>query len=101
MTAGSGSAATTDYMTLGLTVDGLKVENTEEEELVIENVTGKENLITRLQGEFAYNMGVKGFKWDIGNGGANPNDATLGTGSNWDAVRGSHKDFAGVIIQSR
>ena len=101
VTAGSGSAATTDYMTLGLTVDGLKVENTEEEELVSENVTGKENLITRLQGEFAYNMGVKGFKWDIGNGGANPNDATLGTGSNWDAVRGSHKDFAGVIIQSR
>ncbi|MCY1184677.1 hypothetical protein D9M73_253910 [compost metagenome] len=100
-TAGSGSAATTDYMTLGLTVDGLKVENTEEEELVIENVTGKENLITRLQGEFAYNMGVKGFKWDIANGGANPNDATLGTGSNWDAVRGSFKDFAGVIIQSR
>lgn len=99
--AGSGSAATTDYFTLGLTADGLIVENTEEEELVIENVTGKENLITRLQGEFAYNLGVKGFKWDIANGAANPNDATLGTGSNWDAVRGSFKDFAGVIIQSR
>lgn len=99
--SGSGSAATTDYFTLGLTADALIVENTEEEELVIENVTGKENLITRLQGEFAYNMGVKGFKWDVANGGANPSDATLGTGSNWDAVRGSFKDFAGVIIQSK
>lgn len=99
--AGSGSTATTDYFTLGLTADGLIVENTEEEELVIENITGKENLITRLQGEFAYNLGVKGFKWDIANGAANPNDATLGTGSNWDSVRGSFKDYAGVIIQSR
>ncbi|WP_061238178.1 major capsid protein [Ectopseudomonas composti] len=101
VTAGSGSAATTDYFALGLTADALIVENTEEEELVIENVTGKENLITRMQGEFAYNLGVKGFKWDIANGGANPSDATLGTGSNWDAVRGSYKDFAGVVIQSR
>ncbi|MBN7822174.1 major capsid protein [Bowmanella yangjiangensis] len=101
VTAGSGSAATTDYFALGLTADALIVENTEEEELVIENVTGKENLITRMQGEFAYNLGVKGFKWDIANGAANPSDATLGTGSNWDAVRGSYKDFAGVVIQSR
>nr|WP_024308505.1 major capsid protein [Pseudomonas sp. P818] len=99
--SGSGSAATTDYFTLGLTADALIVENTEEEELVIEKVTGKENLITRMQGEFAYNLGVKGFKWDIANGAANPNDATLGTGSNWDAVRGSFKDFAGVVIQSK
>lgn len=99
--SGSGSAATTDYFTLGLTADALIVENTEEEDLVIEDITGKENLITRMQGEFAYNLGVRGFKWDVANGAANPNDATLGTGSNWDAVRGSHKDFAGVIIQSK
>lgn len=99
--SGSGSAATTDYFTLGLTADALIVENTEEEDLVIEDVTGKENLITRMQGEFAYNLGVRGFKWDVANGLANPNDATLGTGSNWDAVRGSHKDFAGVVIQSK
>lgn len=99
--SGSGSVATTDYFTLGLTADALIVENTEEEDLVIEDITGKENLITRMQGEFAYNLGVRGFKWDVANGAANPNDATLGTGSNWDAVRGSHKDFAGVIIQSK
>lgn len=101
ISSGSGSAATTDYFTLGLTADALIVENTEEEDLVIEDITGKENLITRMQGEFAYNLGVRGFKWDIANGAANPNDATLGTGSNWDAVRGSHKDFAGVVIQSK
>lgn len=91
----------TDYFTLGLTADALMVENTEEEEMIIEDVTGKENLITRMQGEFAYNLGVRGFKWDIANGGANPADAALGTGTNWGPNRDSFKDFAGVIIQSR
>lgn len=99
--SGSGSTAVTDYYTLGLTAGGLIVENTEEEELVIENVTGNENLITRLQGEFAYNLGVRGFKWDIANGAANPTDTALGTGTNWDPNRDSFKDFAGVVIQSR
>jgi Major capsid protein 13-like len=89
-----------DYYTMGLTADALQVENTEEEEIVFDSVTGKENLIVRMQGEFAYNMGVKGFKWDIANGGVNPSDAALGTGTNWDPVR-TFKDFSGIIIQSR
>jgi hypothetical protein len=43
---------------------------------------------------------VKGFKWDVSNGGANPADAALATGSNWDVASTSYKDFGGVIIQS-
>lgn len=94
------TAGTFDYFTLGLTADALQVENSEQEEIVLEDVTGLENLVVRMQGEFAYNMGVRGFKWDIANGGANPADAALGTGTNWDAVR-TYKDFAGIVIQSR
>lgn len=94
---------TTDYTyyTLGLTADSVIVENSESEEVVFEDVTGKENLIIRMQGEFAYNLGVKGFKWDVGNGGANPNDTAIGTGSNWDSCVTSYKDFAGVVLTSR
>jgi hypothetical protein len=91
----------TDYYTLGLTADALQVENSEEETMVVDLVSGLDNLVYRFQGEFAYNMGVKGFKWDTGNGGANPDATALGTGSNWDAASTSYKDFAGVIIQSR
>lgn len=94
------TAGVLDYFTLGLTADALQVENTEEEEIVLDDITGKENLIVRMQGEFAYNLGIKGFKWDIANGGANPAAAAIGTGTNWDAVR-TFKDFAGVVIQSR
>jgi hypothetical protein len=88
------------YYTMGLTANGLVVENSEEETMATDLVTGLENLVVRLQGEFAYNLGVKGFKWDTANGGANPNDAALGTGSNWDAAFQSHKDYAGVLVKS-
>jgi hypothetical protein len=98
---GSGSGAYTDYFTLGLTAQGIALENSETERVVLDEVTGLENLVIRLQGEYAYNAGVKGFKWDTQNGGANPNDTALGTGTNWDKAVTSDKSLAGVIIQTR
>ena len=98
---GTGTAAVTDYFTLGLTAAGLEVEDTEEEHVIIQEVTGLEQLLIRMQGEYAYNVGVKGFTWDVANGGKNPTDSALGTGSNWDKVFSFHKDLAGVVIQSR
>lgn len=97
----SGSPAVTDYYTLGLTANALLAESTEEDDVVVDEVTGNENLIVRIQGEYAFNAGIKGFKWDVSNGGANPNDAALATGSNWDTAVTSYKDFAGIVIQSR
>lgn len=97
---GSGSTAVTSYVTLGLAANGAIIENSEQEEIIVMPVTGNENLSVRLQGEFAYNLGLKGFKWDMTNGATNPTDSALGTGSNWDPVRTSFKDFAGVAITS-
>ena len=57
-------------------------------------------LRVRLQGEYAYNVGVKGTAWDVANGGVNPDDATLGTGTNWDSVMDDVKDLAGVHIET-
>jgi hypothetical protein len=88
------------YYTLGLTSNGVVVENSEEEIMHQEIVSGKENLISRLQGEFAYNLGVKGFKWVTGSG-ANPTDAAVRTGSNWTQVAASVKDAAGAVLVTR
>ena len=85
-----------DYYTLGLVAGGVEVENSEEQEIMVQDVTGLENLVVRYQGEYAYNLGVKGFKWDVANGAANPSTSTLGTGTNWDTVFSSLKDRAGV-----
>lgn len=95
------SGAPNDYLTLGLVPGAVSVEDSEEEYVARFIETGKENLIVRVQGEFAYTLGVKGFKWDVANGGANPASAAIGTGSNWDTTYASLKDWAGVIIQSR
>lgn len=93
----SGSPNT--YPILGLTEGGVIVTESEQQEIVAQLVTGLENLVYRIQGEFAFNLNVEGFQWDVTNGGANPNDAALGTGTNWDPVMASYKDFAGIYLK--
>lgn len=97
----SGSPAVTDYYTLGLTANGALCEVTETSDVLIDDITGGENILTRLQGEFAYNTGIKGFKWDVANGGANPTSTAVGTGSNWDKAASYDKALAGVVLKSR
>jgi Major capsid protein 13-like len=88
------------YYTLGLVEGAALIENTEEQEVVIQDVTGLQTLGIRYQGEFAYNLGLKGFKWDTANGLANPLLATMKDGSNWDTAFADMKDRAGVVITS-
>lgn len=89
-----------DYYTLGLVAGAVQVENSEEQEVVMQDVTGLENLVIRMQGEYAYNLSVLGFKWDVGNGGANPTSSALGTGTNWDLAYTDVKNRAGVCIMT-
>lgn len=97
---GSGSGAYTDYHVMGLTSNAIVLENTETERVVLDEVTGLENLVIRLQGEYAYNLGVKGYKYDTSVG-ANPTDTNVGTSSTWDKAVTDDKDVAGIIIQCR
>lgn len=89
------------YVTLGLTENSVVLEDSEEELLYTDVITGNENIVARLQGEFAYNVGCKGFRWDPANGGVNPDDTALGTGTNWDVVMDSVKDLGGFVIRSQ
>lgn len=95
----STSAATT-YHTLGLTPGAVKVTESEDRQIVSEIVTGLENLVLRIQGEYAFSLGLKGFAWDTTNGGVNPTDSAVGTGSNWDQVFSDTKALGGVVIDS-
>ncbi len=93
------TSLTDTYNVLGLVQDAVVVEESEAEEIVTEVVTGLENLVVRVQGESAFNLGVKGMKWNIAGGGAGPTDTALGTASNWTQVATSDKDLAGVRIK--
>lgn len=89
-----------NYFTLGLVDNAVQVENSEEQEIVIQDVTGLENLVVRFQGEYAYNLGLKGFQWDVANGAANPTATNVGLGTNWDTILTSVKDRGGVCAMT-
>jgi hypothetical protein len=88
------------YHTLALTEDAIVVNESEQREILSDIALGTENIIMRAQGEYAYSIKIKGTKWDIANGGLNPLDAAIATGSNWDKVVTDNKDMAGFKIVS-
>lgn len=88
------------YRTIGLTAGAVKLINSEEQTLVSDVVTGLENIVGRLQGEFAYNLGLAGARWNISGGGANPDATAVGTSTNWVQTATSMKDGPGVVIIS-
>jgi hypothetical protein len=87
------------YYVLGLVENAVSCVETEAETLIVDPVSGLEQLVYRIQGEYAYNLGLKGFTWDITNGGANPTDNSVATGSNWDKTVTDDKDLAGVVLR--
>lgn len=88
----------TSYRVLALTPNAVTVEeNSDRETIAFELVTGLENLVYRYQGEYAYNLGVKGFAWDI-TAGSNPTDSAIGTPANWKQVATHDKSLGASMI---
>jgi Major capsid protein 13-like len=87
------------YSVLGLTEGACVINDSENRDIVSDVITGKDNLILRIQGEYAYNIKVKGYKWDITNGGSNPNAGALTTSSNWDKVVNDNKNLAASMLK--
>ena len=88
------------YHTLALVEDAIVVNESEQREILSDVVLGTENIIMRAQGEYAYSLKLKGVKWDVTNGGVNPLDAAVTTGSNWDKVVTDNKDMLGIKVIS-
>lgn len=88
------------YSTLGLVRGGLVVTQNNDFLANEETKNGDENITKTYQAEWSYNLGVKGFAWDKGNGGKSPNDAAILTGTNWDKYATSNKDLAGVVLKT-
>lgn len=87
------------YFALGLVRGGVEIEETQNMVMLQENVLGLEQLAIRIQGEHAYNLKLKGYAYDIANGGANPDDTAVATGTNWDQIAADDKNTAGVVLK--
>lgn len=94
----NGSADDT-YNVLGLVPGAAIIGDSSEDTMLSQMVDGLEQIMLRTQSEHDISLNLKGFAWDTGGGGANPNNTALGTGSNWDQAMTSHKDLAGILIE--
>lgn len=99
-TSGTGSAATTQYYTLGLVQAAAEVTVSERDQMIVIPKLGLENLILQMQGEGAHNLAVRGFAWNVSGGGINPTEAALATATNWTTALSNVKQRAGFAILS-
>lgn len=97
-----GNTSPTDPVrVLGLRRDAIRLEESELEDMVVDDVTNLDQLAIRVHGEMAFTVRLLGFKWDVTTAGANainPTDTVLATGSNWDMAATSYKSLAGVMM---
>jgi hypothetical protein len=91
----------TDYYSLGLVENAAVIEDNGDFFSNLDTTNGDENITRTWQGEWTYNLGLKGYTWDTSVGGKSPTDAEIGTGSNWDKTATSLKNTAGVAVRSR
>jgi len=96
---GSSVASTDDvYWTFGLTEDSAIVKESEERTIIIEPVTGLDNLVMRYHGEFSYNLAVKGMAWATQ---VSPTDAQLAASANWSQAVADKRSLPGIAIKTR
>ena len=93
-----GSSSTT-YDVLGLVENSVEVAESEERDIISQPVTGLENLVDRIQGEYAFNLRVKGCAWNINiTGSVNPLDSLTLTPTAWTQVVSDVKEMPGIRV---
>lgn len=85
---------------LCLTPNAITVEPNGDYYQNIETSNGKERIESTFQAEWSENLGIKGYAWDIANGGKSPVTAELETGTNWD-LKWNVKNSAGVLLKAQ
>lgn len=82
---------------LSVVAEGIVVDNASDIITNLDTTNGKERIETTWQADYSFGVKLKGYAWDIANGGASPDDATLFTGSNWDNVMADVKHTLGTL----
>ncbi|MDO8742049.1 MAG: major capsid protein [bacterium] len=91
----------TDYFTLGLTEGAVTAEETEDMFITVTDpITGYNQIFFRMQGEYAFNLKLKGFSYDT-TVGKNPVASAVAASNSWKKIVASSKDLAGVVIKSK
>lgn len=91
------STTTNDAKILSLVAGGVTIYDGSDLITNIETTNGKLRIETTFQADYTFGVALKGYQWDVGNGGKSPTDTDLANGSHWDKVATSYKHTAGVL----
>jgi Major capsid protein 13-like len=94
-------SGTNHYFTLGLTPGAILVDTNNDFTDNVETKNGNENIVRTYQAEWSYNLAINGYAWDKTAGGHSPADNAIASTANWDRYATSHKDLAGVMLESK
>ena len=91
------TSGTDSYYTMGLTASALFAADSETSDMLSDIPLGKQNLTVIVQGEHAFNVGVKGYSYTDST--ENPTDAAFATPGNWTLQVSDQKDSGGILIE--
>ena len=82
---------------LSVCAGGIVVDNSSDIITNMETSNGKNRIETTWQADYTFGLKLKGYAWDVANGGASPDDTALFTGTNWDIAVASTKHTLGTL----
>jgi len=82
---------------LSVTASGIIVDNTSDIIANMDTSNGNTRIQTTWQADYSFGLKLKGYSWDVTNGGKSPTDAELATASNWDKAVAENKHTLGTL----
>lgn len=82
---------------LSVVAQGIIVDNAGDIVTNMDTTNGKTRIETTWQADYTFGVKLKGFAWDVANGGASPTNTELFTGTNWDKVVSYDKHLLGTL----
>lgn len=82
---------------LSVVANGIIVDNTSDIIANMDTSNGKERIETTWQSDYTFGLKLKGYSWDVTNGGKSPTDAELATATNWDKAVTENKYTLGTL----
>lgn len=82
---------------LSVVANGIIVDNASDIISNIDTSNGNTRIQTTWQADYSFGLKLKGYSWDVTNGGKSPLDEELFTASNWDKAVAENKHTLGTL----
>lgn len=82
---------------LSVVANGIIVDNASDVISNVDTSNGNTRIQTTWQADYTFGLKLKGYSWDVANGGKSPLDAELFTATNWDKAVTENKHTLGTL----